>query len=273
MTLIDLNDPKNAASRGDVPEAVRYIVEVPVVVGDPEPEFFRNPEGVWWDNDSDCGQPASEFALNTGYRFARPATAAEIEKHCTREVIAKCEGCGKEIIEGEWHGTWADGVTTCGKCSPPEVSQPAEAREVDDEQVRDYLIAVVEDEADDMPVPSLSPCEAALRDCILGLRDKVDDLEAAMSDDEASASESGATIKRQSDMITALRTENAALAATVAGMREALEAVNELIEQYTRIDFYHFITSSVGKQSDPMAKAIEAKKLLTTALERIGNGK
>ena len=97
MSLIDLNDPKNAASRGDVPESVRWLVEVPVSVGDPEPEFFRNPEGVWWDNDSARGQPASEFALNTGYRFARPATAAEIAANCPDKPDSS--SCLRETLE------------------------------------------------------------------------------------------------------------------------------------------------------------------------------
>jgi hypothetical protein len=36
-----------------------------------------------------------------------------------RQVISICEGCGKAILEGAWYLTWADGIETCKKCSPP----------------------------------------------------------------------------------------------------------------------------------------------------------
>lgn len=121
MTLIELTE----TNRGDVPAGVTHLVAVDVPRrGDAYPEFYRDAvEGNRWNIMPWRGRP-SDGSYDDGTDdtfFARPATRLEVaanEANCSeipedeREVI--------EIREGDWHGTWADGVTTCGKCSPPE---------------------------------------------------------------------------------------------------------------------------------------------------------
>lgn len=97
MTLIDLNDPKNAASRGDVPEAVRWLVEVPCSVGEPEPAYAHEPEGTHWFVNEQAGLPCLDYPLTGPYRFARPATAAEIAANCP-EILDGSTGL-RETLE------------------------------------------------------------------------------------------------------------------------------------------------------------------------------
>lgn len=98
MTLIDLNDPKNAASRGDVPEAVRYLVEVPYCVGVLEPPIIRcHPLGSFFENPfAGKGFATADDVAGNKVEHFRPATKAEIEKHCTVLPLA----FGRYVVEG-----------------------------------------------------------------------------------------------------------------------------------------------------------------------------
>lgn len=103
--LIDLNDPKNAASRGDVPADVRWLVEVPYIVGVKEPEY-ANFGDHWIDQraflgDGPFSTPANKYAVDEAsdmdMTFARPATAAEIAAHCPE--IPDGSSCLRETLE------------------------------------------------------------------------------------------------------------------------------------------------------------------------------
>lgn len=47
---------------------------------------------------------------------------------------------------------------------------------------------------------------------------------------------------------------------------EAAKRVRELIQQYARPDYYHFLLDPVGQQTDPTKRAKEAMVLLDTIL-------
>ncbi len=99
MTLIDLNDPKNAASRGDVPGAVRWLVEVPFGEGDGRPDYLLHKggprSGQWCWNGFGAGRSWDDAAFDC--RRARPATAAEIAANCPDKPDSS--SCLRETLE------------------------------------------------------------------------------------------------------------------------------------------------------------------------------
>lgn len=56
------------------------------------------------------------------------------------------------------------------------------------------------------------------------------------------------------------------------GMREAMEKAKELVSQYTRFDFYMWLTQdAAGRQSDPVKRAVEATAIIDAAIAATGD--
>ena len=93
--LIDLNDPKNAASRGDVPEEMRWLVEVVMSYGDSIPDYYFSGVGMWCS--CPCRGEEWNHSVPSTLRRARPATAAEIAANCPE--IPDGSSCLRETLE------------------------------------------------------------------------------------------------------------------------------------------------------------------------------
>ncbi len=58
-------------------------------------------------------------STGTCRRLRDVPNGATVEEIDGKEIVGRCEGCGRYVRETSEHYVWADGIVTCARCGGP----------------------------------------------------------------------------------------------------------------------------------------------------------